>query len=97
MSASRGVVVIFSGGRIERCNCPVTEHGPDVTTCVEIDGLQYPLYRYTLLGVKETEYGFLGARTPPTVEERRRAAAELFGPRAFGIERIERVMPNEAD
>jgi hypothetical protein len=92
MSASRGLVVFFADGRIERAICPIVETGPDASDCVEIDGLQYPLYRYTLFTVRGTEYAYFAARVPPTPAQRQQAAVMLFGSNAFGIERLERVI-----
>jgi hypothetical protein len=83
---------LFADGRAELTDHPIVESGPAATESIQIDGQKYPLYRYTLFTVSGTQYAYFAARTTPTAEQRQRAAELVFGPRAFGVERLEKVI-----
>jgi hypothetical protein len=91
MRDSRGLIVISPNGRFTRHANPVLPPGEGAPSILNIDGQVYDLYRYTLYGITGRVYGFVAAKTPPTSEEREVLALELFGPKPFGILRLERV------
>lgn len=91
ISDSKGMVVAFPDGRIALDDRLIIEEGADITTTIDVGDDCYDLYRYTLTGVGGVAYGYIAALAPPDAHTRRLAAQILFGPRAFGVERVEQV------
>jgi hypothetical protein len=90
-SDSKGLVVIYPDGRIAIDDRPIIEEGSDITTRIDVGDDPYDLYRYTVIGVHGPVYGYIASPNVPSAQERRVAARILFGPSAFGVERVEPV------
>jgi len=63
------VAILHPDGEVIVSELPIVEEGADATALIDVEGVQYHLYRYTAFAATGAVLGYVGAPTPPTAFE----------------------------